>query len=134
MIAVLRSAGVALSFAVGVSACGGNVYQGASTAVPQVSMGSPSADPLTVYPLKLALKGIGERNEKTFAVKELGYTGPFNTSETFGCMQAALLEPSIGKGPKTTFTLTGKKKTTTACTITFSDTKGHKANFTFTVA
>ena len=134
MIAILRSAIVALTLAIGVCACGGSTSQSSADALPQVNPGAPSSAALTVYPKKLALQGIGEHYEKTFAVKELGYTGPFNTSETFGCTQAAMLEPSIGMGPKTTFTLTGEKKTTTACTITFSDTKGHKVTFKFTVA
>ncbi|MBV8345099.1 MAG: hypothetical protein JO190_08945 [Candidatus Eremiobacteraeota bacterium] len=128
-----RSAIAAAFLALGVAACSGYTSQNAPSAVPNVNPGlHPNA--LIVHPSKLALNGIGERYEKTFVVREAGYTGSFNTSETVGCMQAALLEPSVGTGPKTTFTLTGKKKTTTACTITFSDTKGHKANFKFTVA
>ena len=134
MFAITRFVIAALVLAIGVSACGGQGAQTAGNSVPQVNSGSISPDAITVYPKKLALKGTGEGNEKTFAVKELGYTGPFNTSETFGCIQAALLEPSTGVGPKQTFTLTGKKKTTAPCTITFSDTKGHKVTFMFTVA
>ena len=116
--------------AVGLSACSNDVAQ----SFPRINPEAVSPNAITVYPKTVSIKGIGELYEKTFKVTELGYTGPFNTSETYGCTQAALLEPSVGMGPKTTFTLTGKKKTTSPCSITFSDTKGHQVKLTFTVA
>ena len=131
MIASRTSAIAVAVLVIGVSACGGQ-SQSSANAVPQVNPGSLHPSALIVKPSKIALI-IGERHEKTFVVEESGYKGSFNTSETFGCIQAALLEPSVGMGPKTTFTLTGLKETTAVCTITFSDTKGHKANFKFTV-
>jgi hypothetical protein len=87
---------------------------------------------LILFPTKLAIKGIGKRFARTFIVKEPGYTGAFNTSETEGCIQAATLAPSVGNGPKTKFTLTGVKKVK-GCSITFSDTNGHTAMLKFSV-
>lgn len=129
MTAFPRSIATALSLAV-LTACGG--VAPTANSIPQPAFEHPHAT-LTVFPHRLILSGIGKKYAKTFVVKEAGYTGSFNTTELYGCMQAATLTPSFGTGPRAKLTLTGVKKTTTTCKITFMDTNSHTATFKFKV-
>ena len=113
----------------GLTACAGNV--GPSTTLSSGAFEHPNAT-LTVFPHRLTLDGLGAKHAKTFVVKEAGYTGSFNYSETYGCIQAATLAPSVAQGPKTKYTLTGKKKIS-GCKITFMDTKSQMAVLKFSV-
>jgi hypothetical protein len=93
---------------------------------------TPSPGPagvLSASPSSLALFGTGSSNAGSVFVQETGYGGTFSESDT--CAGVAAIAPSSGRGPSTTFGVTGAAAGT--CTATFSDVSGQKVSSAITV-
>ncbi|HZY99748.1 MAG TPA: hypothetical protein VFE36_09255 [Candidatus Baltobacteraceae bacterium] len=121
----------ALFLTVSMTACGTKqgVVPNAVSAFPAAQNTVPhSTKGLKVTPSTLTLYGKGAASATTVAVAESKYTGKFKEKDT--CINVAAISPTSGKGPSLNVTLTGVGKG--KCTVTFSDTKGHKATLTVT--
>jgi len=84
----------------------------------------PRANAITLSPSKLTIYGSGKSSATSVVVSEASYRKAF--AETNTCANVATITPASGKGPRFTFQISGIK--TGTCSITFTDTKHHKAS------
>jgi hypothetical protein len=84
---------------------------------------------LTVSPSSVQILNTGSNSVQTISVKESGYTGTFNESDT--CNGVATITTTNATGPATTYDAVGLAPG--FCTATFSDSGGRKQSVAITV-